>query len=76
MQEIIRSNDPVLLSFVRATLEEEGLGCLVLDGNMSVLEGSLGILAARVLVPDDEVDRARRVLTEIGVGHELRPATP
>lgn len=74
MQELIRSNDPVLLSFVKATLEDENVPFLVLDSNMSVLEGSLGILAARVLVPDDEAARARRVLVEHGVGHELRPA--
>lgn len=76
VQEIIRSNDLVLLSFVRATLEEEGLACLVVDGNMSVLEGSLGVLAARVLVPDDEAGRARAALVERGLGHELRPAAP
>lgn len=73
MQEIIRSNDPVLLSFVRATLSEEGVEHIVLDGNMSVLEGSLGILAARVLVPDDDAARARRALGERGLSHELRP---
>lgn len=76
MQEIIRCNDPVLLSFVRATLEEEEIACLVVDGNMSVLEGSLGILAARVLVPDDDAERARRVLGERGLSHELRSAAP
>lgn len=75
MKEIIRSNDPVLLSFVRATLADEGVECLVLDGNMSVLEGSLGILAARVLVPDDDAVRARRALSESGLAHELRPET-
>lgn len=76
MQEIIRSNDPVLLSFVRATLSAEDIEHLVVDGNMSVLEGSLGILAARVLVPDDEAERARQTLTECGLAHELRPETP
>lgn len=76
VQEIIRSNNPVLLSFVQSRLADEGLSCLVLDNNMSVLEGSLGILAARVLVPDDEADRARQVLHDSGVGHELRPAAP
>jgi hypothetical protein len=39
---------------------------------MSVLEGSLGILPRRVLVGDDEVSRARQVLRDAGLGHELR----
>ncbi|RXF68079.1 DUF2007 domain-containing protein [Hansschlegelia zhihuaiae] len=76
MQEIIRSNDPVLLSFVRATLEAEGVEILVLDGNMSVLEGSLGILASRVLVHEEDAPRARRALEDSGLSHELRPETP
>lgn len=73
MHELIRTNDPVLLSFVRATLAEEGVEHLVVDGNMSVLEGSLGILAARVLVPEADSAKARRALEERGLAHELRP---
>ena len=46
---------------------------LVLDRNMSVLEGSLGMLPRRILVEDDHAARARRLLTEAGLGHELRP---
>jgi hypothetical protein len=46
---------------------------MVLDQNMSVLEGSLGLLPRRILVEDDNVARARRLLTDAGLGHELRP---
>jgi hypothetical protein len=46
---------------------------MVLDQNMSVLEGSIGILPRRVLVPEDREDAARRLLREAGLGHELRP---
>ncbi|PZQ18985.1 MAG: hypothetical protein DI565_00880 [Ancylobacter novellus] len=73
MHEILRTNDPVLLSFARAALEEEGIAFVVADGAMSVLEGSLGILAARVLVPEAEAKEARRALGERGLAHELRP---
>lgn len=73
MHELLRTNDRVLLSFARAALEDEGIDCLVVDGNMSVLEGSLGILAARVLVPKADAAKARRALGERGIGHELRP---
>ena len=44
-----------------------------LDQNMSVLEGSLGILPRRVLVAEDQVAAARRLLEDAGLGHELRP---
>jgi hypothetical protein len=71
MKELLRSNDPVLLSFVSALLDEADIAFIVLDTNMSVLEGSLGILPRRVLVEDGCVDRARTLLTEAGVGHDI-----
>lgn len=71
MKELLRSNDPVLLSFVSALLNEAEIGFIVLDTNMSVMEGSIGILPRRVLVEDDCIDEARNLLTEAGVGHDL-----
>jgi hypothetical protein len=71
MKELLRSNDPVLLSFVSTLLEEANITFIVLDTNMSVLEGSLGILPRRILVEEDFVDRARKLLTEAGVGHDI-----
>ena len=71
MKELIRSNDPVLLSFVGALLKEAGIEFIVLDTNMSVMEGSIGILPQRILVQEGSVDRARVLLTEAGVGDDL-----
>jgi hypothetical protein len=73
MRELMRTNDMVLVSAVGALLEAANIPHQVLDQNMSVLEGSLGILPRRVLVGDDDVHAARRLLTEAGLGHELRP---
>ena len=50
MKEIMRTNDTVLVSAVEALLDGAGISHLVLDQNMSVLEGSLGVLPRRVLV--------------------------
>ena len=52
MQEIVRTNDRVLVSAVVALLDGAGIKSMVFDQNMSVLEGSLGMLQARVLVAD------------------------
>lgn len=71
MKELLRSNDPVLISFVSALLEEARVGFTVADLNMSVLEGSIGALPRRVLVEEDQLSRARRILTEAGIGHDL-----
>jgi Putative prokaryotic signal transducing protein len=71
MKELLRSNDPVLLSYVSALLEEADIGHMVADLNMSVLEGSIGALPRRVLVETDRIARARIVLTEAGIGHVI-----
>ena len=41
---------------------------MVLDQNMSVLEGSIGIFPRRILVGEDEFAAARRLLAEAGFG--------
>lgn len=62
MEELLRSNDPVFLSFVRHVLAEEGVDYLQLDEHMSALEGSIGILPRRILIPRADLERARRAL--------------
>jgi hypothetical protein len=64
----------VLVSAVGALLDGANIHHLVLDQNMSVLEGSLGVIPRRILVHDDDASEARTVLTEAGLAHELRAA--
>jgi hypothetical protein len=71
MIELLRSNDAVLLSFVEALLKEAGIEHALVDQNMSVIEGSLGILPRRILVLRSEHPAAQRILTEAGLEHEL-----
>ena len=73
LRELIRANDPVLVSAVGALLDGAGIRYMVLDQNMSVIEGSIGILPRRIMVDDEDVPAARRVMTDAGLGHELRP---
>ncbi len=74
MKELIRTNDAVLISFVSSLLSESGVDYMVADTNMSVMEGSLGILPRRVLVAEDQMDKARRILEEAGVGDAIKDA--
>jgi hypothetical protein len=74
MDELLRSNDPVLLSFVGALLNDARIAHTVADQNMSVIEGTIGILPRRILVPADELERARRLLSEAGLADELSAA--
>ena len=76
MLEILRTNNPVLLSFVEVLLRDAGVQPLVADGNMSIMEGSIGVLPRRLLVRSDEVIRARRVLEDAGLGHWINDDDP
>ena len=73
MRELVRTNDPVLVTAIEALLNAADIPHLVLDRNMSVLEGSIGILPRRILVEDTHAARARQLLEDAGLGHELRP---
>lgn len=64
MREVLRTNDPVLLSFVEALLRDAGIAMMVADGNMSVLEGSLGVLPRRVLVGEEDVAAASALIAD------------
>ena len=73
MRELVRTNDLVLISAVGALLDGADIHHLVLDQNMSIIEGSLGILPRRILVHEEDNRAARRILTDAGLSHELRP---
>lgn len=72
MKELIRTNDAVLISFVESLLKDAGINCLVADQNMSVLDGSIGILPRRVMVLEEDMVAARRILADAGIANEIR----
>ncbi len=72
MRELLRTNDVVLVSAVGALLDGANIHHLVLDQNMSILEGSAGVIPRRILVHEDDANEARQVLTDAGLAHELR----
>lgn len=74
MQEVLRSNDAVVISFAQAVLQEAGIGNFVADLHMSVAEGSIGIFPRRLLVLSEDLAAARRVLTDADLQAWLVPA--
>ncbi|MGW9232607.1 putative signal transducing protein [Pseudorhizobium sp. NPDC055634] len=72
MQELIRTNDVVLLSYAESLIRDAGIHCMIADQTMSILEGSLGLLPRRFLVEADRADEARQILSDAGLGGELR----
>jgi hypothetical protein len=66
MRTIATSNDLVRLSFLSALLRDAGIHCVVLDGHVSAVEGSIGAIPRRLAVAEADAARARRVLAEAG----------
>jgi hypothetical protein len=73
MKELVRTNDMVLISYLEHRLREEGIEALILDGHMSVLEGSIGALPRRIMVIAEDHDRAQVILDDIRQDHD-RPS--
>ena len=72
MVELVRTNDLVLISFIETLLSQAGVAFFVADQHMSAMEGSLGFLPRRILVDGEELERARRLMREVGLSGELR----
>jgi hypothetical protein len=64
MKQLLRSNDPTIMAFAKALLSGEGIACFEMDVNMSVLEGGIGIFPRRMLVREDDLERAKRVMMD------------
>jgi hypothetical protein len=73
MRELVRTNDAVLITAIEALLSGARIRHVVVDRNISVLEGSIGAFPRRILVEEDRIEDARKLLREAGLGHELRP---
>ena len=73
MAELVRTNDPGVISVIEGLLAGAEIPYQVTDRNMSVLEGSISAIQVRILVPDESQDEARELLTDAELGHWLRP---
>jgi len=64
MKELVRTNNPVLISYLQDRLQQAEIGAWVLDGHTSVLEGSIGALPRRLMVEDERFADAKVILAE------------
>lgn len=71
MEELLRTNDVVLISFIESLLSDRGIHHMVLDQYMSALEGSVGMIQRRIMVEEEMVVQARRLLKDAGLEKEL-----
>lgn len=71
MKELLRTNDLVKLSWLRAYLADSGIGTDVLDNHTSIIEGSIGAIPRRLVVADEDFAEACRLLEAAGEERSL-----
>lgn len=64
MREVLKTNNPVELNFAEVVLADAGIESVVFDEHMSVLDGSMVILPRRLMVSNEQADRAIALLAE------------
>jgi hypothetical protein len=64
MKELLRTNDPTVIALATALLDSEGITFFEFDVNMSILDGSLGILPRRLMVADRDLFMAEAIMRD------------
>ena len=62
--ELMRTNDPVLLSWIAALLADADIESTVFDTHASVVEGSIVAIPRRLMVAAADEARARTIIAQ------------
>lgn len=65
------TNNIVTISYVESLLKDAEIDYLVLDQNMSILEGSLGIIPKRIMVTEESLLSAKQLMHDAGLEKEI-----
>ncbi|MFP3943592.1 MAG: DUF2007 domain-containing protein [Alphaproteobacteria bacterium] len=67
MKVVLRTSEPVAMSFAKSVLQEAGIEAVEFDTHTSVLAGSMGFVPRRLMVPDEDYETACQLLREADV---------
>ena len=65
MRAVLKTIDPVVLNYAANVLEQEGIAAVVFDTHASVMDGSMGFLPRRLMVLDEDFERAEKLLRQV-----------
>lgn len=71
MIELLATNNIVTISYVESLLKDAEIDFLILDQNMSILEGSLGIIPKRIMVTEASLLSAKQLMQDAGLEKEI-----
>ena len=64
MQAVLKTVDPVVLTYAADVLAQAGIESVVFDTHASVMDGSMGFLPRRLMVRDEDYSQARTLLRQ------------
>ena len=62
MKVILKSNDFVLISWVKNIFDSNSIKFYTLDEEMSVMEGNITAIPVRIMVDDSDFKKAKEIL--------------
>jgi hypothetical protein len=62
MQMVLKSNNPVVLSYAADVLDQAGIDSVVFDTHASIMDGSMAMVPRRLMVADEDFARADLLL--------------
>jgi len=68
---VLKTVNPATLNFAQAVLKEADIPFFIMDQNVSIIEGSIGIIPRRLMVVDEDAEDAREALHAAGLGVEI-----
>ena len=71
MIAIIKTNNPVTLSYAQSVLNDHDIGCFIADSHANSIMGFVSSLAKRLMVVDEDVAEARQVLAAVGLEEDF-----
>ena len=71
MKTVLKTINPATLNFAEAILKDAEIPAFVMDQNMSLMDGSIGVIPRRLSVIDEDLKEAIAALEAAGLGNEV-----
>ena len=62
MRLVLKTNNPVVLSYAVNVLEQAGIESVIFDTHASIMDGSMAMVPRRLMVADEDFNRAEKLL--------------
>ena len=62
MRVVLKSNNPVILSYAADVLDQAGIDCEIFDTHASIMDGSMAMVPRRLMVLDEDFAKADALL--------------